>query len=69
MGTNQEKIEKISISRAILLGFLRSLASAIPCEGDKATGGGRVTRWLARRQNVEGPVGRGGARAVSCSMR
>ena len=29
--TNQAKIEKISISREILLGFLRSLVSAIRC--------------------------------------
>ena len=34
--TNQAKIEKISISRAILLGFLRSLVSAIRCEANKS---------------------------------
>ena len=33
--TNQAKIEKISISRAILLGFLRSVVSAIRCEANK----------------------------------
>ena len=35
VGTNQAKIEKISISRAIQLGFLRSLVSAIRCEANK----------------------------------
>ena len=35
VGTNQAKIEKISISRAIWLGFLRSLVSAIRCEANK----------------------------------
>ena len=35
VGTNQTKIEKISISRAILLEFLRSLVSAIRCEANK----------------------------------
>ena len=35
MGTNQAKIEKISISRAIWLEFLRSLVSAIRCEANK----------------------------------
>ena len=35
VGTNQAKIEKISISRAILLEFLRSLVSAIRCEANK----------------------------------
>ena len=36
MGTNQAKIEKISISRAIWLGFLRSLVSAIRCKANKS---------------------------------
>ena len=36
VGTNQAKIEKISISWAILLGFLRSLVSAILCEANKS---------------------------------
>ena len=35
VGTNQAKIEKISISRAIWLEFLRSLVSAIRCEANK----------------------------------
>ena len=35
VGTNQAKIEKISISRAIQLGFLRSLVSAIRCEANE----------------------------------
>ena len=35
VGTNQAKIEKISISRAIRLEFLRSLVSAIWCEANK----------------------------------
>ena len=35
VGTNQAKIEKISISRAIRFGFLRSPASAIRCEANK----------------------------------
>ena len=34
-GTNQAKIEKISISQAVLLGFLRSLVSDIRCEANK----------------------------------
>ena len=39
VGTNQAKIEKISISRAILpLGFLRSLVSAIQCKANKING-------------------------------
>ena len=33
--TNQAKIEKMSMSRAIRLGFLRSLVSAIRCEAYK----------------------------------
>ena len=36
MGNNQAKIEKISISQAIWLGFLRSLVSAIQCEANKS---------------------------------
>ena len=36
VGTNQAKIEKISISRAIWLGFLRSLVSTIKCEANKS---------------------------------
>ena len=48
--TLRKKIEKILISRAIRLGFLRSLASAIQCEANKIN-------W--RRE--EGPIG---ARAV-----
>ena len=35
MGTNQAKIEKISTSRAIRFGFLRSLVSTIRCEANK----------------------------------
>ena len=35
-GTNQAKIEKILISRAIWLGFLRSLVSTIRCEANKS---------------------------------
>ena len=35
VGTNKAKIEKILISRAILLEFLRSLVSAIRCEAYK----------------------------------
>ena len=36
MGTDKAKFEKISISRAIRLGFLRSLVSAIRCEANKS---------------------------------
>ena len=36
VGTNQAKIVKISISRAIWLGFLRSLVSAIRCKANKS---------------------------------
>ena len=36
VGTNQANIEKISISRAILLGFLRSPVSAIQCKANKS---------------------------------
>ena len=46
MGTNQAKIEKISISRAIRLEFLRSLVSAIRCEANKIN-------W----RRVERPIG------------
>ena len=46
VGTNQAKIEKISISLAILLGFLRSLVSPIRCEGNKIN-----------RRREEGPIG------------
>ena len=35
VGTNQAKIEKISISRAIRFGFLRSLVSAIRYKANK----------------------------------
>ena len=35
VGTHPAKIKKISISRAIRLGFFRSLASAIQCEAKK----------------------------------
>ena len=35
VGTHPTKIEKISISQAIQLGFLRSLASAIQCDANK----------------------------------
>ena len=35
VGTNQAKIEKISISRAILLEFLHSPVSTIRCEANK----------------------------------
>ena len=43
MGTNQAKIEKISISRAILLGFLRYLVSAMRFEANKSN------RWREER--------------------
>ena len=46
VGTNQAKIEKISISLAIWLGFLRSLVSAIRCEANKIN-----------RQLEESPIG------------
>ena len=46
VGTNQAKIEKISISRAIRLEFLRSLVSAIRCEANKIN-----------RRRVERPIG------------
>ena len=36
MGTYQAKIEKISISGEIQLGFLRSLVCAIRCEANKS---------------------------------
>ena len=36
IGTHQAKIEKISISRAILLGFLRSPVSVMQCEANKS---------------------------------
>ena len=36
VGTNQANIEKISISRAIRLGFLRSPVSAIQCKANKS---------------------------------
>ena len=36
VGTNQAKIEKILISRVILLEFLPSLVSAIQCEANKS---------------------------------
>ena len=43
---NRAKIEKILISRAMLLGFLRSLLSAMRCEANK------INRW-----REEGPIG------------
>ena len=46
VGTHPAKKEKISISRAIQLGFLRSLASAIQCEANKIN-----------RRREEGPIG------------
>ena len=46
LGTNQAKIEKISISRAIGLEFLRFLVSAIRCEANKIN-------W----RRVERPIG------------
>ena len=46
VGTHPAKIEKILISRAILLGFLCSLASAIQCEANKIN-----------RLREEGPIG------------
>ena len=46
VGTNQAKIDKISISRAIRLGFLRSILSTIKCEANKIN-------WLRE----EGPIG------------
>ena len=44
--THSAKIDKISISRAIRLGFLRSLKSAIQCEANKIN-----------RRREEGPIG------------
>ena len=49
-GDQQSKIEKISISRAILLEFLRSLVSAIRCEANKIN-------WLLEERPI-------GSRAV-----
>ena len=46
MGTNQAKIEKISISREILLGSLRSLVSTIRFEANKS-----------KRRREERPIG------------
>ena len=46
VGTNQEKFEKISICRAILFGFLRSLVCAIRCEANKS-----------KRRREERPIG------------
>ena len=46
VGTNQAKIEKISISRAIRFGFLRSPVSAIRCEANKNN-----------RRRVDRPIG------------
>jgi len=53
VGTNQAKIEKISIPRAILFGFLRSPVSTIRCEANKND-----------RRRVEIPIG---SRAVKMS--
>ena len=46
VGTDQSKIEIISISRAILLGFVRSLLSAIRCQANKIN-----------QRREEGPIG------------
>ena len=46
VGTDQAKFEKISISRAIWLGFLRSLVSAIRCEANESN-----------RRREERPIG------------
>ena len=46
MGTDQAKFEKNLISRAIWLGFLCSLVSAIRCEDNKSN-----------RQSEDRPVG------------
>ena len=54
VGTNQAKIEKISISRAIRLEFLRSLVSAIRYEANKIN-----------RRREERPIG---SRAVKMLM-
>ena len=58
------RIEKISISQAILLEFLRSPVSALRCEANKIKRR-REESWLARHQNVEGPAA---ARAVPRGM-
>ena len=46
VGTHPAKIEKILITRAIRLGFLRCLAIAIQCEANK------INQW-----SEEGPIG------------
>ena len=48
VGTNQAKIEKLSISRAIRIGFLCSLISAIRCEANK-NNRRRVERLIGSR--------------------
>ena len=64
VGTNQAKIEKISISRPIRLEFLRSLVSAIRCEANKINQrreerpiGSRAVRMLRDlRRRARGPA-------------
>ena len=56
MRTNQAKLEKISISGAIQLGFLHSLVNAIRCEESEQPAARRETTWHLYSQNVEGPA-------------
>ena len=56
VGTNQAKIEKILISRAIQLGFLRSLVSAIRSEANKSNRRREERPVCSSCQNVEGPA-------------
>ena len=64
VGTNQTKIEKISISQAIWLEFLRSLVSAIRYEANKINWrreerpiGSRAVKMLRDlRQRARGPA-------------
>ena len=48
VGTNQAKIEKISISRAIRLEFLRSLVSAIRCEANIESTHAKLVDMMSR---------------------
>ena len=64
VGTKQAKIEKISISRAIRFGFLRSPVSAIRCGANKINRrrverpiGSRVVKMLSNlRRRARGPA-------------
>ena len=47
-------VEKFSISRATVLGFLRFLVSAIWCEANKSNRRRKERPMLPRRQNVDG---------------